>query len=96
MSKNSSITLHGEDKNNLYKDAIPSEDEELIKWATQRFGGVTSFTTIQNLKTVHATGTGEVIPFSWLFTYYGTWREIFLNMILTGASCTEGHLLRIY
>lgn len=58
VSKNSSVSLHGDDKRNIVKEAMPSEEVELVKWATQRFGGVTSFTTIQNLKTVHAAGTG--------------------------------------
>uniref|UniRef100_A0A8C6SVB4 TGFBR3/Endoglin-like N-terminal domain-containing protein n=1 Tax=Neogobius melanostomus TaxID=47308 RepID=A0A8C6SVB4_9GOBI len=58
VNKNSSVTLYGDSRNNIYKEAFPSEAEELIKWATQRFGGVTSFTTIQNLKTVHTSGTG--------------------------------------
>ncbi|KAK7896577.1 hypothetical protein WMY93_021902 [Mugilogobius chulae] len=61
VQKNSSITLHGENKNNVYEEAIPSDAVELIKWATQRFGGVTSFTTIQNLKTVHVEGAGTRI-----------------------------------
>ena len=43
--------------NNVYKRDFPSEDEELVKWASQEFGGVTSFTTIRNLKKVTSTGT---------------------------------------
>lgn len=59
----SSLSFHSHilgDTNNVrvHKEVMPSGDEELIKWATQRFGGVTSFTTIQNLNTFHISGTG--------------------------------------
>lgn len=57
VSKNISIISNGNHHQyNIYNDALPTE--ELVKWATQKFGGVTSFTTIQNLKTVTVTGTG--------------------------------------
>lgn len=63
VSGRSSLSFHSHilgDTNNtrIYKEVIPSGDEELMKWATQRFGGVTSFTTIQNLNTFHISGTG--------------------------------------
>ncbi|KAJ7987284.1 hypothetical protein DPEC_G00337130 [Dallia pectoralis] len=38
-----------------YKDA-PKADEDLPSWATVRFGGLTSFTTIQNPKRIYSTG----------------------------------------
>ncbi|KAJ0013061.1 hypothetical protein NQD34_017395 [Periophthalmus magnuspinnatus] len=58
VSKNSSFNFHGQQSHNIHKEEMPSDDEELVKWATQRFGGVTSFTTIQNLKQLHVTETG--------------------------------------
>lgn len=36
---------------------LPSEEEELIKWATETFGGVTSFTTLSNVGQITSTGT---------------------------------------
>ncbi|KAI9524652.1 hypothetical protein NQZ68_016661 [Dissostichus eleginoides] len=58
VKNDSKINLHANvHYNNVYKRDFPSEDEELVKWASQEFGGVTSFTTIQNLKKVTLTGT---------------------------------------
>ena len=58
VHNDSSVVLHGnQHKNNVYKQDFPTQDEELVKWATQKFGGVTSFTTIRNLKTMSTTGT---------------------------------------
>ncbi|KAM9306871.1 endoglin isoform 1-T2 [Pholidichthys leucotaenia] len=42
------ISVHMED--------FPSQEEELLKWAVQKFGGVTSFTTIRNPKNILSTG----------------------------------------
>uniref|UniRef100_A0A1A8EH43 TGFBR3/Endoglin-like N-terminal domain-containing protein n=2 Tax=Nothobranchius TaxID=28779 RepID=A0A1A8EH43_NOTKA len=42
---------------NIHTEDFPSDSEELVKWAEQKFGGVTSFTTIRNLKTLKLTGT---------------------------------------
>ncbi|XP_023139547.2 endoglin [Amphiprion ocellaris] len=53
----STITLHGnQHHNNVHRQDFPTQDEELVKWAVQKFGGVTSFTTIRNLRTVTWTG----------------------------------------
>lgn len=41
--------------NNIHKQGVPNENEELIKWAEQNFGGVTSFTTVKNLKDLKLT-----------------------------------------
>uniref|UniRef100_A0A3Q3VJN8 TGFBR3/Endoglin-like N-terminal domain-containing protein n=1 Tax=Mola mola TaxID=94237 RepID=A0A3Q3VJN8_MOLML len=43
-------------KENIHKQDFPAQDEELVKWARQKFGGVTSFTTIRNPKTIVWTG----------------------------------------
>ncbi|XP_040914774.1 endoglin [Toxotes jaculatrix] len=43
-------------QNNVHKQDIPTEDEELVKWAREKFGGVTSFTTVRN-KDILLTGT---------------------------------------
>lgn len=58
VKNDSTISLHTNGKHDIvYKRDFPSEDEELVKWASQEFGGVTSFTTIRNLKAVTSTGT---------------------------------------
>ncbi|XP_008277429.1 endoglin [Stegastes partitus] len=59
----STITLHGNHHhNNVHKQEFPTQDEELVKWAVKRFGGVTSFTTIRNLQNISATGTPGIKP----------------------------------
>ncbi|XP_054896507.1 endoglin isoform X2 [Poeciliopsis prolifica] len=45
---NSTITLLNPHQNNIHKEEIPHQNEELIKWAKQKFEGVTSFTTVKN------------------------------------------------
>ncbi|XP_047228895.1 endoglin [Girardinichthys multiradiatus] len=50
---NSKILLFG--KHNIYTEDIPYQNMELIKWAEQKFGGVTSFTTVQNLHKITRT-----------------------------------------
>uniref|UniRef100_A0AAV2IUP2 TGFBR3/Endoglin-like N-terminal domain-containing protein n=1 Tax=Knipowitschia caucasica TaxID=637954 RepID=A0AAV2IUP2_KNICA len=62
MSKNSSISFHG-NKKNIFQEDVPSDDKKLLKWATQRFGGVTSFTTVKNLRDLHAAGVGTKAGF---------------------------------
>ncbi|XP_072309268.1 endoglin [Eucyclogobius newberryi] len=57
VRKNFSISNLGPG-NNPYQEALPFDDEELIKWAIQRFGGVTSFTTIKNSEKIDIAGTG--------------------------------------
>ncbi|XP_029940535.1 endoglin isoform X2 [Salarias fasciatus] len=57
VSTNSTVTLHtNQHHSSLHKRYFPPQDEELVKWARQTFGGVTSFTTIRNLKTLSSTG----------------------------------------
>ncbi|KAF7667235.1 hypothetical protein LDENG_00070580 [Lucifuga dentata] len=55
VNNDSTITLYGQTEN-VHKQHFPTQDEELIKWATQKFGGVTSFTTVRNPKTIYPTG----------------------------------------
>ncbi|XP_037340285.2 endoglin [Pungitius pungitius] len=43
--------------NNIHNQSFPTQPKELVKWATQRFGGVTSFTTISNLHSITANAT---------------------------------------
>ncbi|CAN9504323.1 unnamed protein product [Ophioblennius macclurei] len=64
VSTNSSIVLYANDKynNNKHKRDFPLQDEELVRWAGQTFGGVTSFTTIRNPKTLSATGAQGIKP----------------------------------
>uniref|UniRef100_A0A1A7Z057 TGFBR3/Endoglin-like N-terminal domain-containing protein n=1 Tax=Iconisemion striatum TaxID=60296 RepID=A0A1A7Z057_9TELE len=52
----SSIKMFG-DHGITHTEDFPADNEELVKWAEQKFGGVTSFTTIRNLKTLKLTGT---------------------------------------
>eukprot|EP00064_Thunnus_orientalis_P001162 superscaffoldBa00000076_g1164 len=60
ISNDSKISLYPKQNQTKipHKVDLPTQDEELVKWATQKFGGVTSFTTIQNPKEIHLTGTG--------------------------------------
>jgi len=58
INNDSKVMLHGnQHQNNIHKQDFPTHDEELIKWAIQKFGGVTSFTTVRNLHTMSSTGT---------------------------------------
>ncbi|XP_071756994.1 endoglin [Centroberyx gerrardi] len=56
VNNDSTLTLYGEHGDNVHKQDFPTENEELVKWATQRFGGVTSFTTVRTPKTIFSTG----------------------------------------
>ncbi|XP_078127143.1 endoglin [Sander vitreus] len=59
----STIDLHcNQHPSNVHKQDFPTQDEELVKWATHTFGGVTSFTTIRNLQTVSSTGIKGTKP----------------------------------
>ncbi|XP_035040188.1 endoglin [Hippoglossus stenolepis] len=63
LSNNSSISMHGnQHTNNVHKHDIPTQDEELVKWASMKFGGVTSFTTVRNLIIISSTGTTGTKP----------------------------------
>ncbi|KAG8010748.1 Transforming growth factor beta receptor type 3, partial [Nibea albiflora] len=63
MKNHSKIVIHGnEHNNNVHTQDFPTQGEELVKWASQKFGGVTSFTTIQNLKSISWTGTSGSKP----------------------------------
>lgn len=46
---NGTITLYGSQRpENIHRETFPTAEEDLVEWAKQRFGGVTSFTTIRN------------------------------------------------
>ncbi|XP_028273345.1 endoglin isoform X2 [Parambassis ranga] len=63
INSNSTIVLHGnQHHSNVNRQSFPAQDEELVEWARQKFGGVTSFTTIRNLKTITSTGTQGTKP----------------------------------
>lgn len=63
INNDSRITIHSnQPHNNVHTLQFPTEDEELVKWASQKFGGVTSFTTVRNLKTMTSTGTKGTKP----------------------------------
>uniref|UniRef100_A0A3P9J3V2 TGFBR3/Endoglin-like N-terminal domain-containing protein n=1 Tax=Oryzias latipes TaxID=8090 RepID=A0A3P9J3V2_ORYLA len=46
----SPIVLYDNDRRNITREDFPTQNEELVKWAERKFGGVTSFTTVRNLK----------------------------------------------
>ncbi|KAM9438527.1 endoglin-like isoform 1-T1 [Salvelinus alpinus] len=55
VANNSNIIFHGS-KGNVHRKALPTDNEALVRWATEEFGGVTSFTTIQNPTSIASTG----------------------------------------
>lgn len=61
LANNSTISLHSnEPSQKVHKENFPSQDEELVRWAEEKFGGVTSFTTLRKLGDIKSTGmTGE-------------------------------------
>ncbi|XP_040013296.1 endoglin isoform X2 [Xiphias gladius] len=83
LNNNSTIVLHGnQHHNNVHKQDFPTQDEELVKWARQTFGGVTSFTTVRNLRAISSTGTTGTKPGS-------------RNCILKNEDATEKHFMKI-
>ncbi|XP_056288790.1 endoglin [Pseudoliparis swirei] len=83
INNDSKVMLHGnQHQNNIHKQDFPTHDEELIKWAIQKFGGVTSFTTVRNLHTMSSTGTKGTKPGSRYCT-------------LKNEDTTEKHFLKI-
>ncbi|XP_076019903.1 endoglin [Genypterus blacodes] len=55
VNNNSIVSLFGR-TGEYRKEYFPTQDEELVQWATLKFGGVTSFTTMWNPKTITSTG----------------------------------------
>nr|XP_046226085.1 endoglin-like [Oncorhynchus gorbuscha] len=41
---------------NVQKKAFPTDNKDIVRWAAEKFGGVTSFTTIQNPMSIASTG----------------------------------------
>ncbi|XP_030005968.1 endoglin [Sphaeramia orbicularis] len=83
VNTNSTIGLIGtQHKNNVHKQDFPTQEEELVKWATDKFGGVTSFTTIQNLQYFTASGAEGTKPGSH-------------DCILTNEDTSEKHFIEI-
>ncbi|KAI3362274.1 hypothetical protein L3Q82_012588, partial [Scortum barcoo] len=61
INNDSSVMLHSSVQSsnqhlNVHKQDFPTQDEELVKWAREKFGGVTSFTTIRNPKIITFSG----------------------------------------
>ncbi|XP_057675756.1 endoglin [Corythoichthys intestinalis] len=57
-SNTSALVLYGnEHGSNVHDVDVPDEDEELVRWTTRKFGGVTSFTTVENLKVMYSRPT---------------------------------------
>ncbi|KAM8743792.1 endoglin [Acanthopagrus schlegelii] len=83
VRNDSEIVFYGnEHPNNIHKEDFPAEGQELVEWAKQKFGGVTSFTTIRNLETVTSTGTDGTKPGS-------------PDCILKSENALEKHFMRI-
>lgn len=83
VNTNSTIELiAAQQTNNVHKQNFPTQEEELVKWATDKFGGVTSFTTVQNLKYFTALGTEGTKPGSH-------------DCILTNEDTSEKHFMEI-
>lgn len=55
VANNSNIMFYGS-KGNVHRKALPTDNEDLVRWATEEFGGVTSFTTVQNPTSIASTG----------------------------------------
>ncbi|XP_056146300.1 endoglin isoform X2 [Lampris incognitus] len=62
VNNDSSINLIGLEQENAQKQHLPIENKELVKWATEKFGGVTSFTTIRNPRNITSTGREGTKP----------------------------------
>lgn len=87
VNNDSKISLINQPQNshhqdNIYKQDVPTYDEELVEWARQKFGGVTSFTTIRNLKTLSSTGTNGTKPGSQI-------------CVLKNEDASEKHFMKI-
>ncbi|XP_060924932.1 endoglin isoform X2 [Limanda limanda] len=83
LSNNSTITMHGNTlPGNVHKYDIPTQDEELVKWASKKFGGVTSFTTVRNLMSISSTGRTGTKPGS-------------RDCVLKSEDASEKHFLKI-
>ncbi|RVE65928.1 hypothetical protein OJAV_G00120930 [Oryzias javanicus] len=62
VKTNSSVTLfENNHKSRIYED-FPTQNEKLVKWAEQKFGGVTSFTTVRNLRDITFSETQGTKP----------------------------------
>ncbi|KAM6902872.1 LOW QUALITY PROTEIN: endoglin [Xenentodon cancila] len=63
VNHTSGITIYlNQLKENIHKEMIPTQNEDLVKWAEQRFEGVTSFTTVRdskNISTIATQGTTD-------------------------------------
>ncbi|KAM9820636.1 endoglin [Neosynchiropus ocellatus] len=69
LNDDSNIHIHSKSKidflkreSKVHRHDFPTNDEDLVKWATQKFGGVTSFTTIRNLREIFYIGTEGTTP----------------------------------
>ncbi|XP_034048011.1 endoglin [Thalassophryne amazonica] len=56
VNKNFANSLYCVPPMTLNTEAFPSQDEEVVTWVKQKFGGVTSFTTVRNPKSISFTG----------------------------------------
>ncbi|XP_053266638.1 endoglin isoform X2 [Pleuronectes platessa] len=85
LSNNSSMFLHANHLTGttaVHKHDMPTQDDELVKWASKKFGGVTSFTTVRNLISIKSTGTTGTKPGS-------------RDCVLKNEDASEKHFLEI-
>ncbi|XP_056259399.1 endoglin [Seriola aureovittata] len=84
LSNSSAITLYGnQHHNNVHKQDFPTQDEELVRWAQQKFGGVTSFTTVRNLSNISSKGIA------------GTTNTSSHHCVLKNEDASEKHFMKI-
>lgn len=56
VENNSKIVSVGIQPPSIHRQDFPTTDEELVAWARQKFGGVTSFTKVRNLISASTSG----------------------------------------
>lgn len=56
VENGSRILIVGGEPPSVHRTDFPTGDEELVEWARQKFGGVTSFTKVRNLLNASTTG----------------------------------------
>ncbi|XP_022623785.1 uncharacterized protein LOC111238507 [Seriola dumerili] len=84
LNNSSPINLRGnQHHNNVHKQDFPTQDEELVRWAQQKFGGVTSFTTVRNLIRISSTGAA------------GTTNTGSHHCVLKNEDASEKHFMKI-
>lgn len=84
VESNSRIVNVGAQYPSIHNQDFPTADEELVEWARQKFGGVTSFTKVRNLIT--ATTTGED----------GEWHRLSRDLTLLSPLSFHSYFLNVF